>query len=98
MITGSVLNSVTAIVGMFATIAIMVTGVGLILGVLKSADALKRVGTILGTVVALIVLLNILVNTWSHISAWQQLSLIAIGLILLFRLGSRRGKRHRSGD
>ena len=98
MIAGSVLNSVTAIVGMFATIVIIVMGIGLILGILKPADALKRIGTILGTVVALIVLTNILVNTWSHISAWQQLSLIAIGLILLFRLGSRKEKRHRSGD
>ncbi|MFP5206453.1 MAG: hypothetical protein ACLGSH_13940 [Acidobacteriota bacterium] len=98
MIAGSVLNSVTAIVGMSATIAIIVTALGLILGMLKLADALKRIGTILGTVIALIVLTNILVNTWSHISAWQQLSLIAIGLMLLLRLGSRREKRHRSGD
>ena len=98
MIAGSVLNSVTAIVGMFATIAIMVTGVGLILGTLKPADALKRIGAILGTVVALVLLTNILVNTWSRISAWQQLSLIAIGLMLLLRFGSRKERRHRPHD
>ncbi len=98
MIAGSVLNAVTSIVGMFAAIAIILTALGLILGTLKPADALKRIGTILGTVIALIVLTNILVNTWSHISAWQQLSLIAIGLMLLLRLGPRKERRHRPRD
>ena len=97
MIAGDFLNSVTALVGMSATIAIIVTALGLMLGMVKPADALKRVGTILGTVVALNVLLHMLVATWSRISAWQHLSLIAIGLILLVFYGSRKGW-HRSRD
>lgn len=98
MIAGNFLNDVTAIIGMFATIAIIVTGFGLMLGMLKPADALKRIGAILGTVVALIVLTSILVNAWSQLPSWQQLSLIAIGLMLLFGLVSRREKRHRPRD
>jgi hypothetical protein len=39
------------IVGAFATIAIIVTALGVLLGVLKPADALKRIGAFLGIVI-----------------------------------------------
>ena len=98
MIIESLLNGIAQIVGVLAVLAIIVTAFALMLGILKPADAFKSIGTILGTVITLILLTNILVNTWSRISMWQQLSLIAIGIMLLFRLGSRRERRHRSHD
>ena len=82
-----------------AIIAIILTALGLMLGIVKPADALKHVGAILGIVVVLMLIPDVLLNLWSAISLWQWIGLavIWIGIWQWRRPGRHSGKR-RDGD
>ena len=54
-----------ALAGLLAMIALILTAFGLMLGIVKPADALRRVGAILGVIMLLMVLPAVLVNLWS---------------------------------
>ena len=69
-----------ALTGSVAMIALILTAFGLMLGIVKPADALRRVGAILGVVMLLMVLPAILVSIWSGMSLWQRLGLAAVAL------------------
>jgi putative effector of murein hydrolase LrgA (UPF0299 family) len=69
-----------ALAGSLAMIALILTAFGLMLGIVKPADALRRVGAILGVAMLLMLLPAVVVNVWSSMSLWQQLGLAAIGI------------------
>lgn len=66
--------------GSVATIALILTAFGLMLGIVKPPDALKRVAAILGIVMLLMVLPAVPVDHRSCMSLWQQIALVAIGI------------------
>jgi hypothetical protein len=84
-----------ALLGSLATIAIILTAIGLMLGIVKPADVMKHIGAILGIVIGLMVIAGILWSAWSAMSLWQQIALIAIGVVLLQWLRPRRQPRKR---
>lgn len=101
MIIGNLLNRIAQITGVLAVIAIIVTAFGLMLGILKPADASKRIGVIVGTVIALLILPQIIIGEWMMLTIWQQIGVISlvVGACLLFGLyTSRTGKRPRHLD
>jgi hypothetical protein len=61
------------------------------LGIVKPADALRRVGAILGIVTLLTVLPAVLVNIWSGMALWQRLGLAATALGVFLLKRPRRG-------
>ena len=69
-----------ALAGSVATIALILTAFGLMLGIVKPADALRRVAAILGIVIALMMAPGILAGVWSAMSLWQQIGLVAVGI------------------
>jgi len=69
-----------ALAGSVAMIALILTAFGLMLGVVKPVDALRRVGGTLGVVMLLLVLLAVIENVWSSMSLWQRLGLATIAL------------------
>jgi hypothetical protein len=71
-----------SIIGSLATIAIIVTALGVLLGVLKPADALKKIGAYLGIIILLILIPGALLNLWSVMSVWQRVALAAIGGVI----------------
>jgi len=71
-----------ALVGSLTIIALILTAFGLMLGIVRPADALRSVAAILGVVMLFMVLPAVLVNVWSGMSLWQQFALAAIGLCL----------------
>jgi hypothetical protein len=87
-----------ALAGSLATIALILTAFGLMLGIVKPADALKRAGAILGTVIALIFIPCVLVNAWLGMSLWQRLGLAAIGIGAWQWQRPRRQQRRRRGE
>lgn len=95
MITANLLSGVAGFVEALATLAIIAMAFGLMLGILKPADAFKRIGLILGSVIALLIVPQIAACTWSAIPLWQQLALIVIGSVILLAFTARRGKRSR---
>jgi ABC-type dipeptide/oligopeptide/nickel transport system permease subunit len=79
--------------GSLAIIALILTAIGIMLGIVKPADVLKRVAAILGIVMLLMVLPVILVNIWSAMSMWQRLGLAASALAVWQWQRPRRKQR-----
>lgn len=69
-----------ALLGLLAVVALALTAFGIMLGLLKPADALKRVAAVVGVLVALMFIQCVLVSAWSGIYLWQQIALIAVGI------------------
>jgi ABC-type spermidine/putrescine transport system permease subunit II len=84
-----------AFAGSLAVIAIILTTLGTMLGIVKPADALRRVGAILGVVMLLMLVPAVLVTIWSGMSLWQRLALAAIGLGIWQWRRPRRQSRKR---
>lgn len=70
------------IAGMAAVIAIILTAVGLMLGILKPAAALRRIGIIAGIVVFFTVVPGVLAQAWNNLSVWQQLGIAVLGTVI----------------
>lgn len=70
------------LLGSLATIALIVTALGIMLSIVKPADAPKRIGAILSIVILLILIPGILASAWSGMSFWQQIGLVAIGIVV----------------
>jgi hypothetical protein len=86
------------LVGSFATIALVLTAFGLMLQIMRPADALKRIGAILGTVITLIFAPCILVNDWLGMTLWEKIGLVAIGVVVWqWRKARRITRRSREG-
>jgi len=84
-----------ALTGSVAMIALILTAFGLMLGIVKPSDALRRVAAILGVVMLLLVLPVVLVSIWSGMSLWQRLALAAIVLGVCLLKRPRRESRKR---
>jgi hypothetical protein len=69
-----------ALLGPLAMIALILTALGLMIGIVKPADAVKHIGAILGIVIVLMLTPGILANAWSGMSMWQQIALATIGI------------------
>jgi uncharacterized protein (DUF983 family) len=87
-----------SLLGSFATIAIILTAIGLMLGIVKPADVPKHIGAILVIVIGLMVVPGILVSAWSAMSLWQQVALIAIGVCVILWLRPRRQPRSKRDE
>jgi len=77
---------------LLATIALVLAAFGLMLGIVKPADAPKHIGAIPVIVVGLMVVPGILVSAWSAMSLWQQIILIAIEIGVFWWLRPRQTK------
>jgi len=86
------------LIGSLATIALILMAFGLMMGIVKPADPLKHVGTVLGIVIALILLLGALMSAWSSMSLWQQMALVAIGVCVWQWWRPRRQTRKRKEE
>jgi apolipoprotein N-acyltransferase len=79
-------------------IVLILTAFGLILGNAKPADALRRIGGILGVVILILVLPAVVVSIWSGISLWLRLGLailcVLIGLLRRPRKRKSCGKEY----
>ena len=85
-----------ALLGPLAMIALILTALGLMIGIVKPADAPKHIGAILVIVIGLMVVPGILANAWSAMSLWQQIALLAIGIGVFWWLRPRRQPRKRN--
>ena len=80
MSVSNIMHGWVDLLGSLATIALILTAFGLMLGIVKPADAVKHVGAILGIVIALMLVPGALVSAWSSLSLWQRIALAAIGI------------------
>jgi len=95
MIALSLIHGWMNLLGSLAIVATVLAALGLMLGIVKPADAIQLIATIVCIVVALTLLSGILASAWSAMSWWQQVALAAIEIILLAFLCPRRRTRMR---
>ncbi len=88
-----------ALTGLLATIALILTTFGLMLGIAKPAYTLRHVGAILSVVMLLTVLPAVLVNLWSAMSLRQQIRLVAVGIaVWQLRRPRRESRKSKESD
>jgi hypothetical protein len=86
-----------AIVGSLAILAFILTALGLMLGVVKPADALRYFGAILAITIVLTLIPGVLVSAWSGLNLWERIALVVIGIIA-WQLRRLRPKTSRRRD
>lgn len=88
------MHSWESLLGLLATIAIILTVFGLMLGIMKPANAMKHLGATIGILIALMVIPGILASAWSGLSLWQEIGLVAVGITVWQWLRPRRRTRN----
>jgi hypothetical protein len=87
-----------SLVGSLATIAIILTAMALMLGLVKPADAMKHGGVIVGIATVLVLIVSVFVGFWSSMSLWQRAVLAAIGFGVWRLRQERRQPRKNKED
>ena len=96
MSESNLMHGWVALLGSLAMVALILTAFGLMLGIVKPADVPKRIGAIVGIVIALMLAPGILGSLWSAIPLWKRMALVLIGIgIWQWRRPRRRTKNNR---
>ena len=82
MIKTSLMQGWAVLVGSFAVISLILIALGLMVGIVKTADAPKRIGTIVSIVIILIVFPAFVASAWLALSLWQQIALVAFAVVI----------------
>lgn len=85
------------IVGSLAIIAIIVTALATMIGLVKPAEALRYCVVIAGIAIVLVMLVSVLVGLWSSMTLWQKAIVVVIVTTLCW-LRSDRGKSRKRKD
>ncbi len=91
------MHGCASLVGSLATIAIILTALGIMLGLVKPADALKYGGVIVGIAIVFVLVVTVFVGLWSSMSLWQRAILVAIGFGV-WRLRQERRQPRKKKD
>jgi hypothetical protein len=83
------------LLGSLAMLAIILTAIGLMIGLVKLADLPRKLGTLLGILISLTILPGILIAAWARMSILQQIALAAIGVLILLVIIPTHRARHR---
>jgi hypothetical protein len=94
MAPSCITHSWFALLGSAAMLAVVLTALGLMIGLVKSADIQGKFGAIVGVFVVLTILPGILIGAWVRMSLGQQITLVGIGILVWLR-PHRRASRKR---
>ena len=75
----NVVQGCESIIGMLAVMAIIVTALVTMVGLVKPADTVKYCGAIVGIAIVLVLLVSVFVGLWSSMSLWQKAVIAAMG-------------------
>jgi membrane protein implicated in regulation of membrane protease activity len=97
MYEANFIHGCMSILGSLAMIAIIVTALATIVGLVKPADALKYCGVIAGIVIVTILIVSVLVGLWSSMSLWQRV-ILAVILFGVWRLRQERRQPRKKNE
>ena len=75
----NVVQGCESIVGSLAVMAIIVTALATMVGLVKPADTVRYCGVIVGIAIVLVLLVSVFVGLWSSMSLWQKAVITAMG-------------------
>ena len=84
------------LLGSLSLIALALMAFGIMLGMVKPADAVKHVGAILGIIIMLMLVSGIMLGAWLAILLWQRIALLAIGICIWQWRQPRRQARNKN--
>lgn len=90
MIGTRLLSLWDGLMGCAATLAIIILAFCIMVRTVAPGDVPRRLGIIVGIVILLIMLPAIIVSLWNVMSFGQHLGIIALGVAIVFLLGSSR--------
>ena len=79
-------------------LAVVFTALGLMIGLVKPADLPKKLGMILGSLIALTILPGILKSACTKMSLGHQIVLVAVGFVILLMLLPTQKTRRKRKD
>ena len=94
----NVVQGCESIIGMLAVMAIIVTALVTMVGLVKPADTVKYCGAIVGIAIVLVLLVSVFVGLWSTMSLWQRAVLAAIVFAVWRIRRDRRQPRNKRED
>jgi hypothetical protein len=95
----SFMHGCVSLVGSLATIAIIMTALGTILGLVKPADTFKHCEAVVGIAIVIVLIVSAFVGLWSSMSLWQRAVLAAIGFgIWRMRQGGRQPRKKKDEE
>ena len=95
MYENNVVQGCESIVGSLAVIAIIVTALATMVGLVKPADTVRYCGAIVGIAIVLILIVSVFVGLWSSMSLWQKavIALMGFGIWWMRRERNRPRKK-----
>lgn len=90
MTASSVVCQVESLLGACAVVALILVGLGTMIGLVKPPDSAKYVGVIAGVTIVLVLLVSVFVGLWATMTVWQRLVLAAI----VFAIWRMQRQRH----
>lgn len=93
MIEAALIHSWVTLLGSLAMIAIVLTAFGLMVGILKPAEAVDRIGAILGIMIVFILIPVLLISAWVGLPLWQKIAVVAVGICVRLWLRPRHAQR-----
>ena len=94
----NVVQGCESIVGSLAVIAIIVTALATMVGLVKPADTVKYCGAIVGIAIVFVLIVSVFVGLWSSMSLWQKVVVAAIVFSLWRLQRDRRQPRRKRED
>ncbi len=91
----NVVQECESIVGSLAVMAIIVTALATMVGLVKPADTVKYCGAIVGIAIVSVLLVSVFVGLWSSMSLWQKavIALMGFGIWWMRRERNRPRKK-----
>ncbi len=93
----NVVQGCESIIGSVAVMAIIVSALGTMVGLVKPADTAKYCGAIIGIAIVLVLLVSVFVGLWSSMSLWQKVVVVAI-VFGVWRLRRERNRPRRKRE
>ena len=89
MLVHGFLNGAMGVAGALAIFAIVATVLGLMLGILKPADAFMRIAFVAGVILLLSIVPSLFVSAWRNLTLWQKLGVATLAVAVWLRLRPR---------
>jgi uncharacterized membrane protein len=67
-----------SLLGACAVVALILVGLGTMIGLVKPSDSAKHVGVIVGVTIVLVLLVSVFVGLWATMTLWQRFVLAAM--------------------
>jgi Ca2+/Na+ antiporter len=97
MTESSIVCQAESLIGSCALVALILVGLGTLIGLVKPSDTAKHCGVIVGVTILLVLLVSVFVGLWATMTLWQRFVLAAM-VFAAWRMQRQRHAPRRKRD